>query len=286
VSSPAAGAHRVAVVTDSTSYLPADLLVGDQVTVVPVHVVVGGTAYDEGVEVSPAQVAQALRQWQVVTTSRPAPERFAAVYDGLAAGGATAIVSIHLSAQMSGTYDSALVAARAARVPVTVIDSGTVAMGLGFAVLSAAAAAGEGAAPRQVARAAEQRAAASSTLFYVDTLDFLRRGGRIGAAQALFGQALAVKPILTVTAGRVCPLEKVRTTARALSRIEELAVVRAGERPGDVAVHHLDAADRAEQLAQRLRSRLPACRVVVGEVGAVVGAHVGPGMVAVVVAPT
>jgi DegV family protein with EDD domain len=221
----------------------------------------------------------------VVTTSRPTPERFVAAYESLAQAGATAIVSIHLSALMSGTYESAVIAARSAPVPVTVVDSETVAMALGFAVLSAAAAAARGADPAEVARTAQDRAAASSALFYVDTLDFLRRGGRIGAAQALLGQALAVKPILTVTKGRVCPLEKVRTAARALARLEELALGRAEGHVVDLAVHHLDAADRANALAERLAARLPDADIVVSEVGAVVGAHVGPGMVAVVVAP-
>lgn len=278
--------QRVGIVTDSTSYLPPDLVAGHLLQVVPVHVLIGGTAYDEGVDVTPAQVATALRQWQVVTTSRPSPERFLAAYEFLAEAGATAIVSVHLSALMSGTYESAVLAARSAPVPVTVVDSGTVAMALGFAVLAAASTADSGGAPEQVARSAKDRAAASSALFYVDTLDFLRRGGRIGAAQALLGQALAVKPILTVSNGRVCPLEKVRTATRALARLEELALARAEGSTVDVAVHHLDAADRADALARRLAARLPAADIVVSEVGAVVGAHVGPGMVAVVVSPT
>ena len=105
-------------------------------------------------------------------------------------------------------------------------------MGLGFAVLAAAAASADGADVEKVAAAARDRAAASSTLFYVDTLDYLRRGGRIGAAQALFGQALAVKPILAVVDGRVAPLEKVRTTSRALARLAELAVATGGRAPG------------------------------------------------------
>jgi DegV family protein with EDD domain len=280
-----ASGHRVGIVTDSTSYLPPALVAGALVTVVPVHVVIAGTAYDEGVDVAPSQVAAALRQWQVVTTSRPTPERFVAAYESLAQAGATAIVSIHLSALMSGTYESAVIAARSSPVPVTVVDSETVAMALGFAVLSAAAAAARGEDPEQVAGTAQDRAAASSALFYVDTLDFLRRGGRIGAAQALLGQALAVKPILTVSKGRVCPLEKVRTAARALARLEELALARAEGHVVDLAVHHLDAVDRADALAERLAARLPGADIVVSEVGAVVGAHVGPGMVAVVVAP-
>ncbi|HEY5134539.1 MAG TPA: DegV family protein [Candidatus Nanopelagicales bacterium] len=277
--------HRVAIVTDSTAYLPADLVVSRHVIVVPVQVVVGGQPYDEGTEISPAEVADALRSWSVVTTSRPSPDRFAQAYDAAAAAGATAVVSAHLSGDMSGTFDSAVLAARAAPIPVVVVDTRRVAMAMGFAVLEGARAAETGLDVEAVAQVIRDRAAASSALFYVDTLDYLRRGGRIGAATALVGQALAVKPILELVDGRVAPLEKVRTTSKALARLEELVVERADGRPCDIAVHHLDAAARAEALAGHLVSRLVDSRVLVGEVGAVVGAHVGPGMVAVAVSP-
>ena len=121
-------------------------------------------------------------------------------------------------------------------------------------------------------------------LFYVDTLEHLRRGGRIGAAAALVGTALAVKPLLHVVDGRIAPLEKVRTASKALARLEDLAVQRAADDPVDVAVHHLAAGEKAAALAERLRSRLPQLvDLHVSEVGAVVGAHVGPGLLGVVV---
>jgi DegV family protein with EDD domain len=277
--------HRVAIVTDSTAYLPADLVATHAISVVPVQVVVDGQPFDEGTEITPTEVAAALRDWSVVTTSRPSPERFARAYAAAAAAGATAVVSAHLSGDMSGTYDSAVLAAREATLPVTVVDTRSVAMAMGFALLDGARAAESGADPETVAEAIRSRAAASHALFYVDTLDYLRRGGRIGAAQALLGQALAVKPILELVDGRVSPLEKVRTAAKALARIEELVVALAAGRACDVAVHHLDSAARAEALAGRLVARLPDSRVIVGEVGAVVGAHVGPGMVAVALSP-
>jgi DegV family protein with EDD domain len=178
-----------------------------------------------------------------------------------------------------------VLASREAPVPVVVVDTRRVAMAMGYAVLDGARAAEAGADAETVAAVVRERAAASSALFYVDTLDYLRRGGRIGAATALLGQALAVKPILELRDGTVAPLEKVRTTSKALARLEELVVERAGGRPCDIAVHHLDAAARAETLAGRLVARLVDSRVLVGEVGAVVGAHVGPGMVAVAVSP-
>jgi DegV family protein with EDD domain len=126
--------------------------------------------------------------------------------------------------------------------------------------------------------AAVSTAERTTTLFYVDTLEHLRRGGRIGAAQALLGTALSVKPILHVREGRIVPLEKVRTVSKGIARLEALAVSAAGDGPADVAVHHLAAAERAALLAERLRTRLPQVRqFYASEVGAVVGAHVGPG---------
>jgi DegV family protein with EDD domain len=277
--------HRVALVTDSTAYLPADLVASRHVIVVPVQVVVGGQPFDEGTEITPAEVAAALRSWSVVTTSRPSPERFAKAYVEAAEGGATAVVSAHLSGDMSGTYDSAVLAAREAAIPVVVVDTRRVAMAMGFAVLEGTRAAEAGADVEAVAQVVRDQAAASSALFYVDTLDYLRRGGRIGAATALVGQALAVKPILELVDGTVTPLEKVRTTSKALARLEELVLERAAGRPCDIAVHHLDSAARAEALAGHLVARMAGSRVLVSEVGAVVGAHVGPGMVAVAVSP-
>ncbi|MFG2245420.1 DegV family protein [Spirillospora sp. NPDC048823] len=275
----------VAVVTDSTASLPAGLAERHGLTIVPLQIAVGGTTRDEG-DISTAEAAQALKEWHPITTSRPAPERFAETYRAAADSGAREIVSVHLSAAMSGTVDAARLAAAAAPVPVRVIDSGTLGMGLGFAALSAAATAMSGGSADQVADAATRRAALTRSLVCVDTLEHLRRGGRIGAAANLLGSALMVKPLLDIRDGRIAPLEKVRTSSRALARLEELAVAEAGDRRVDLGVQHLAATARAESLAARLRERIPhAVDVYVGEVGPVIGAHVGPGMLGVVVAP-
>jgi DegV family protein with EDD domain len=168
---------------------------------------------------------------------------------------------------------------------VTVIDSRSTAMGTGFPVLAAARAAADGAGAEAVAAAARTTAAGTRTMFVVDTLEHLRRGGRIGAAAAVLGSALAVKPVLHVVDGQVVLLEKVRTSARALHRLVQRAV-EAAEGPVSVAVHHLAAAEKAERLAAELRDRLPGMReLYVSEIGAAVGAHVGPGAVGIVVAP-
>lgn len=276
---------RVAVVTDSTACLPADVIALRHVTIVPVSVVIDGEAFDEGVGITALQVADALRRRARVTTSRPSPESFLRAYRAAAEGGATGIVSAHLSADMSGTYDSALLAARESPIPVTVLDTRIVGMAMGFAVLDGATVAARGADRDEVSKAIVARCAVSSVLFYVDTLDYLRRGGRIGTAQAVVGQALAVKPILELVDGRVVPLEKVRTSSKALARLTECAVERAAGRQCDIAVQHLDADEHASTLATLLAARLTDASISVSEVGAVVGAHVGPGMVAVGISP-
>jgi DegV family protein with EDD domain len=277
-------ASTVAVVTDSTAYLPADL--ADRLTVVPLTVVVNGAQGRDLVDIGADEVARALdTRRAAVTTSRPAPEAFAETYRRLLDEGAAKVLSIHISAKFSGTYDAATLAAESFDGRVEVVDSHSTAMGLGFPALAAASAAAQGQDFQGVREAAREAIAGTTTLFYVDTLEFLRRGGRIGAASALLGTALSVKPILQATEQGVVAREKVRTASRALARLADLAVDAAGESTVDVAVHHLAAPERAESLAgtlkDRLGDRLRAAYLT--EVGAVVGAHVGPGMVAAVV---
>ncbi|MBV9022493.1 MAG: DegV family protein [Streptomycetaceae bacterium] len=275
---------HVAVVTDSTAYLPREELDRHSIKVVPLTVVIGDEALEEGTEVSARSLAVALQRRKTVTTSRPAPELFAETYRKAADAGVTGIVSLHLSAEFSGTYEAACLAAETVSVPVRVVDTGMVAMALGFAVLAAAEAVEAGGSVDEAVTAAQKRAADTNAYFYVDTLDYLRRGGRIGAAQALFGSALAVKPLLRLDGGRIELMEKVRTASRAIARLEEIAVEGAGESRVDIAVHHLAALERAEALAERLRTRVPGLADLhVSEVGAVIGAHTGPGLLGVVV---
>jgi len=283
--------RSVALVTDSTASLPPDMVESRRLTVVPLQVVIGAKAYDEGVdaEATPEHVAEALREWTPVSTSRPGPATMLQAYERAVAAGATEIVSVHLSGEVSGTFESAQLAAREAPVPVHPVDSRQLGIATGFAVLTAADVLDTGGSATEAAEAARTRAEAMTSLFYVDTLEYLRRGGRIGAAAALLGSALAVKPLLQLEDGRIGTLEKVRTSGRALSRLEELAVAAAADQQADVAVAHLANPERAELLADNLRRRLEpnldGREVLVGQVGAVIGAHVGPGMVAVVVAP-
>lgn len=278
-------AMPVFVVTDSTAYLPSEL--ADEITVVPLTVVLGGVPGIEGEQVTPAKVAAALTESRLsVTTSRPSPAQFAHTYQRLLAAGASGVVSVHLSGALSGTHAAAVLgAAEVAPDRISVVDSRSAGMGLGFCALAAAATAATGADLERVTEAAQAAVAATTTLFYVDTLEYLRRGGRISAASALLGTALSVKPLLHVDDGVIVVRDRVRTATRALDRLVELAAEAAGAAPVEVTVHHLAAPERArlvgEAITARLGERLR--QLWCSEVGAVVAAHAGPGLVGVVV---
>jgi DegV family protein with EDD domain len=276
----------VAVVTDSTSYLPAGFAEQRGITVVPLVVAINGVEGREGIDVAPLDVASALGARRAsVTTSRPSPAAFSEVYEKLLASGHENVVSVHISGRLSGTADSARLGAAAFSERVVVVDSGATGMGLGFPVLAAADAAATGAVAEEVATAAVAAAGRTTSLFYVDTLEFLRRGGRIGAASALVGTALSVKPILHMADGAIVARDKVRTASKALARLIELAVEAAGDSDVDIAVHHAAARERAEalraELSARLGSRIRERYLV--EAGAAITAHVGPGFAGVVV---
>jgi DegV family protein with EDD domain len=253
--------------------------------VVPTFVTIGDKAGREGIDIASADVATALRSGRgPVTTSRATPHSLSEAYRTAFSRGASAVVSIHLSAALSGTYEAALLAAATVGGPVTVVDSRSIAMGLGAAVLEAASVAGAGGGPEQVRDVALDAVTRTTVLFYVDTLEHLRRGGRISAAAALIGTTLSVKPILRLVDGQIVIAERVRTAQRALKRLEELAVEAAGASGADVVVQHLAASERAEGLRDRLLARIPKVgRVLSSEIGATVGAHVGPGLVGVVI---
>ena len=283
---------RVAVVTDSSCSLPEQWAetpaLASLVRVVSMPVMIGDQIYGEGTDKMLGALALALAQGQEVRTSRPAPGQFEAVYAELAAAGFEAVVSVHLSSKLSGTVDSARLAARSAELPVLVVDTESVAMGLGYAVQAAARAALGGAEGPDVAAAARSSAEAAHILFYVPSLDQLRRGGRIGAAAGWFGTLFAVKPILAIRDGLVVPLERVRTAPKALARLEELSREELSRRSGPVrvAVHHFGNEAEAERLASAVIRELPEAEVMLCPLPAVLAAHAGLGVLAVAIAPS
>jgi DegV family protein with EDD domain len=277
----------VAIVTDSTACLdPADAE-REGIVVVPLKVVIGEETFVEGCGLTGDKIAEALRAKRPVSTSRPTPEEFLEVYEKLANDGAEEIVSIHLSSKVSGTLDSATIAAKRAPVPVTVVDSTTIGLAVGFAAGRAARARDAGGVAASMAVAARSAGEASTSLLYVDTLEYLRRGGRVTTAGALIGSALAVKPILAVRNGEVVPLERVRTASKAMARLEALTVQACHEAEGgfDIGIQHLAAPEEAARFAEKLAHALGRERVPVDEISAVIGAHVGPGTISVSLTP-
>lgn len=275
----------MAVVTDSTASLPEQLVRQWGIKVIQLQLQVDDQIDDES-RFDRADVIEALRAHRQVGTSPPDPGAFFWSYQDAASAGASAIVSIHLSGRMSATVHAARQAADQVRIPVYTLDSGTVGMSLGFAVLSAARAAAAGAQVHRVIEAAERRFRSTSELIYVDTLEYLRRGGRIGAAQAMLGTALSIKPLLTVLGGEVAPLARVPGAKRALTKLVEIAAERAGESPSEVAVSCFRPSARELSMVDRLRRRIPNIRdLSIVEASAVVGSHVGPGALSVTISP-
>ena len=282
---------RTAVVTDSAAALPADwvaALTGTGIlTVVPMPVLVGDEIYGEGEDDILETIALALATGKPVRTSRPSPGQFEQAYRAARQRGFEAVVSVHISGGLSGTADAARLAAARVGIPVEVIDSRTVGMAQGMAVQAAVGLAVDGGVAADVAAAAVHEAARSKVYFYVPSLEQLRRGGRIGAAASLLGTMLAIKPILAVDDGKIVPLEKVRSAARAVARLEEIVAADAATRPGEsvrLAVHHFGNPQEAESLAVRLNAALPQCPPAqISSLPAVLAAHAGLGVLAVIV---
>ena len=275
----------VAVVTDSTSYLPRGLVAALGIHEVSLYVSDGdGQRRELDITDYGAFHAGLRTAATLPTTSQPSIGDFAAVYGPLAAAGRD-VVSVHISAGISGTLESARQAATVAAREhpgrrVEVVDSRVSAGALGLVVLAAAGRAAAGGDAGEVVAAA--RAAIDELRFWfaVETLEHLRRGGRIGAAQAWLGGALKIKPILTLD-GEITPIERVRTSKRAFERMVDLLRSRAADGADAWAVQHIQAPDVAARLVERGREVFGAEPVFVSEVGPVIGAHVGPGLVGV-----
>jgi fatty acid kinase fatty acid binding subunit len=277
----------VAVVTDSTSYLPPEILARLEITVVPLYVVFNGNRTLRETEITDytAFFEELRAAEQLPTTSQPSVGDFVSAYEPLLAAGRD-VVSIHISAGLSGTTESARQAAAALERDgkggerIRVIDSTTAAGGLGLTVLAAATAAAKG---EDAAAVAERALAARKELkmwFALDTLEFLKRGGRIGAASAWIGSTLRVKPILTVE-GEMSPVERVRTSSRMLERLVDYGRQRHESGADAWSVQHINAADQAAILIERCTEVFGCPPTLVSEIGAVLSTHTGPGLLGV-----
>jgi DegV family protein with EDD domain len=277
----------VAVVTDHTCDLPRDLVESIGLRVVPLSVTFGDRSYTTGMDLQAEDFYRHLAaSTRLPTTSQPAPVWFEEAYGDCVDDGYDAIVSVHCSSALSGTVSLARDRAAAVGIPVEVVDSRLVGGSLGLAALAAHRVAEAGGTVREVVAAAERVRRTSSSLIVVDTLDHLRRGGRLTGAQAAVGTALKVKPLLHLTdEGRVEVLERTRTWSRALGRVTDLVAEAAAGRVLDVVVVHAVAPERAAELWGRLDERVAIGERLEALIGPIVGTHVGPGAVGVAVVP-
>lgn len=271
----------VAVVTDSVAALPPYLAEQYDIHTVPILIYWDGKTYHDGVDITPGEVYQRLRVSPTLpSTSSPTVGDFVQTYMRLSRE-VDGIVSVHVSSELSATYQAALVAARAAQevVPIRVVDSGTAAMGQGFAVMAAARAAAEGADLDQVAREAQRVSQASFVLAMLDTLRYLQRSGRVDHTISAATSALNIKPILYLRDHKVGLLAKPRTQPRAVSRMLKEMEKRTKGRPAHVAVMHADAQAQAKALMEEVQQRFRPVELFMTEFTPVMGGTAGPGLV-------
>lgn len=275
--------NQVRIVTDSTCDLPLELCEKLGITVVPLNVHFGEVVYRDQFDLDSDQFFRLLaKSAELPKTSQPSPAAFEDTYRRLCAEGAS-IVSIHLSSKLSGTLRSAELARDTLRnrCQIDVIDSTTASLGLGMIVVAAAELANAGADQREVASLVRRLAQNVHIWFFVDTLEYLQRGGRIGRARALLGTLLNIRPILKLEDGEIHPVEKVRTRSKAIDRLVEF--VELFPSIEHLAVVHTNAsATDAETLLKRLEPLYPRDKIIVSRYGPVIGTHAGPGGLGVI----
>ncbi len=269
---------RIAIVTDSTACLPAELAGRYGIHVIPTKVIFGDQVFRDGIDLTPAEFYQMLEAAETLpTTTQPSVGEFLELYTRLGRE-AEAIVSIHIAEPLSGTIDSALAAKKEIPdLPIHIIDSRSTSMGLGFTTLAAARAAAEGKGLMEVVREAEDLVPRMNVIFVVNTLEYLQKGGRIGGAAALVGSLLKIRPILHLNDGRVGVLDRVRTKSKAVRRMLEIMGERVRGNPVHAAVIHANTPDEAEGLREVIASRFDCVELHTVELSPVIGTHVGPG---------
>ena len=267
----------VRIVTDSTSDLPPETARELGITVVPLNVHFGDLRYQDSVDIGPDEFYRKLAQGPILpTTSQPSPGDVIEVYRKLG-GEAGDIISIHVSAKLSGTYNSAMLAVREleAGPRIEVIDSRLVSAALGVVVIVAAKAAQLGKGLEEVKALIHRTIPKVQILALIDTLEYLHRGGRIGKAQELLGSILKMKPMITIKDGEVYPAGRVRTRAKAIDRLVE--VLTTFTNIEELCIVHSTSHEDAEKLADRAASVFPRERIYITQFGPVVGVYVGPG---------
>jgi DegV family protein with EDD domain len=271
----------VRILTDSTADLPQETAQNLGITVVPLKVFFGDEAYLDGVELDNASFYTRLAESKdLPRTSQPSPAAFQEAFQKLIDEGAEGILAIHLASKLSGTYQSActgrdLLPESSRKVPIEILDSQSVSAGMGYALQKGAHLAAQGAGLEEVKALIEDILARSQILAALDTLEYLRRGGRIGAASAMLGNMLSFKPIISVKEGDVLPVERPRTRAKAFARVAQLLLEMGGELEAVSVVQ--SNAEVGQQLSEALKSVYQG-ELPVYNLGAVLGTHTGPGV--------
>ena len=270
--------QKVAIVTDGASSLTPAMGKEYGLHVAPVYVTFNEQTYLSGVNLDAAEFYRLLRaNKKLPTTAQPTAQDFIDIYTKLAED-VDEIVTVVISHHMSATLQSALMAQEQFKtVPVHVIDSESVTLGLGMMAIAAARAAAQGQDARQVVQLLEKIKQSMNVIFTVETLEYLQKGGRIGGATAFLGSALSIKPILYIKDGRIEPLERVRTRKRALARLLELVEEKVGKSEAHFAVLHCEAGEEARELGEQVKAKFNCAEMVIAEAGPVIGTHAGPG---------
>jgi DegV family protein with EDD domain len=275
---------KIAILTDSSAYLPQDLINKFKIHVIPLVVIFGEETLLDVVDIDISEFHRRLSEGPIhPSTTQPNPEDFLVLYEKLAEE-YDGIVAPLISSELSGTVNSAMVAKEQFdRVPVRVIDSRSTSMGLGQAVLAAARAAADGKSIDEVEQTAREVCEKVKVLFVVDTLEYLHKGGRIGGASRFLGTALGLKPLLHLNDGRVDALEKIRTKRKAIERMLELAKEYANGQPVNISVLHADVPEEAEVLKSTVMDRFECVDLHVTDLSPAIATHAGPGTLGIAI---
>jgi len=274
---------QVALVTDSTAYIPKDLIDRYGIYIVPLELIWGDKTYQDGVEIQPNEFYKKLKTaTEMPTTSQATIPNFKKVFEKILERD-QAVLAILISAKLSGTIDSALQGRENfPGAAIEIVDSYTTAMAMGFQVLTVAAAAQQGASLAECKKLAEEARLHTGVVFAVDTLEFLHRGGRIGGGSRFLGTALNIKPILEVVGGKVEAVERVRTRKKSLTRLIEIVAERTkGKSPVQLATLHANAEEDARFLLEESSRIINPVETIFSTVSPVIGTHAGPGTVGI-----
>ena len=271
---------RIAVVTDSTANIPAELVWQHDIHVIPLHIIWDKVKYRDGVDIKPDEFYKRLRKSSTLpTTSGAVQGEFIQLFEELR-GKFDGIVTIVISTEFSGAYNSAISAKEmVSDIPIEIVDSRLATTAMGFGVIAAAKAAAAGSNMEQVVKAAWDVLKKTRLFFALDTLDYLRRGGRVNFTSAVLANLLKVKPILTIKDGKAVPVDRPRTRHRAIRRLLRLMKENVTDTPLHVVVMHADVIQDAEKLKDEAASLFQCAELFITEFTPVMGTHAGPSLI-------